>query len=174
MTDKKSLQGITRGTKRVLDEPILKALLKHSNLSKSQLETLLIDLVVEDGHGEHIPYEEKATFRTKSAGKTKGVSRGAFNRTLQQSRKNVTKSLYTMMLLAYLGLFDFSIFRPFEEVSTRIGDYRRIRDVLAGKSDLSKEDVESYKAAERTIIAALDELTSPLVLKADLSRKKSK
>lgn len=174
LSQKESLKGIARGAKRVLDEPILKTLLKHSNLTKSQLETLLIDLVVEDGHGEHIPYEEKASFRTKSAGKSRGVSRGAFNRTLHQSRKNVTKSLYTMMLLAYLGLFDFSIFRPFEEVSTRIGDYRRIRDVLAGKSDLSKEDVESYKAAERTIMAALNDLTSPLILKADLSRKKSK
>ncbi len=79
-----------------------------------------------------------------------------------------------MMLLAYLGLFDFSIFRPFEEVSTRIGDYRRIRDVLAGKSNLSKEDIESYKAAEKTIMAALDELTSSLALKTDLARKKTK
>jgi len=173
VNQKKTLEGITRGTKRVLDEPILKTLLKHSNLTKSQLETLLIDLVVEDGHGEHIPYEEKASFRTKTVGTSRGVSRGAFNRTLQQSRKNITKSLYTMMLLAYLGLFEFTIFRPFEEVSTRIGDYRRIRDVLAGKSDLSSEDIESYKAAERTIMDALNELTSPLILKADLSRKKS-
>jgi hypothetical protein len=78
-----------------------------------------------------------------------------------------------MLLLAYLGLFDFTLFRPFEEVATRIGDYRKIRDVLAGKAELSDEEVESYSTAERTILSALEELTSSTILKSELSRRKS-
>ena len=169
----KKFRGIGSGAKRVMNEPILKILLKRSFLTNTQLETLLIDLVVEDQVGDHIPYEDKATIRSKSGSRTTGVSRGSFNRSLKQSRRNVTRCLYTMLLLAYLGLFDFSVFRPFEEIATKIGNYRRIRDVLSGREGLSNEDVESYRAAERTITEALNELASPLILKSELSRKKT-
>jgi len=77
-----------------------------------------------------------------------------------------------MLLLAYLGLFELTIFRPFEEVAARIGDYRRIRDILAGKTELTTEELESFRVAEKTIISALDELSSSLTLKSDISKKK--
>ncbi len=177
MSQKRSiakLKRLTDGAQRVLQEPIMKALLQNSTLTRVQLETLLIDLVLEDELGSHIPYDEKAAFRLKGKKRrTSGVSRGAFNRTLGQARRNVTRCLCTMLLLAYLGLFDFTLFRPFEEVATRIGDYRRIRDVLAGKTDLSDEELESYSTAERTILSALEELTSSTVLKSELSKRKS-
>jgi len=160
------------GAKQVLTDPILKVLLKGSNLTESQLETLLIDLVIEDSFGTHIPYEEKASLRSRGQSQSTGVSRGAFNRTLQQARTNVTRCLYTMLLLGYLGLFEFTVFRPFEEIATKIGDYRKVRDVLAGKAHLTSEDAESYKAAERTVLSALDEVSSPLSLKSVLSRDK--
>jgi hypothetical protein len=169
----RELRGIGGGAKRVMNEPILKILLDRSILTNTQLETLLIDLVVEDQFGNHIPYEDKATIRTKSGSRIAGVSRGAFNRTLKQARRNVTRCLYTMLLLAYLDLFDFSVFRPFEEIATKIGDYRRIREVLSGREGLSNEDVESYRTAERTITEALNDLASPLILKSELSRKKT-
>ncbi|MHA2359441.1 MAG: hypothetical protein ACXAB5_04155, partial [Candidatus Thorarchaeota archaeon] len=98
---------------------------------------------------------------------------GAFNRTLKQARRNLTRCFYTMLLLAYLGLFEHTIFRPFEEVAARIGDYRRIRDILAGKAELTAEELESVRVTERTIMSALDELSASLALKSDLSRKKS-
>ncbi|MCF2137294.1 MAG: hypothetical protein K9W43_08650 [Candidatus Thorarchaeota archaeon] len=154
-----------------MKEPILTTLLDRSNITRPQLETLLIDLVVEDAAGTHLPYEQKAGLRRKTA-KRKGVSRGAFNRTLQQARRNVMRSIYTMVLLAYLGLFDYSIFRPFEEISAKIADYRRVREVLAGKTKLSAEDVESYRTAERVVLDALDELASPLMLKSSSSKRK--
>jgi hypothetical protein len=78
-----------------------------------------------------------------------------------------------MLLLAYLGLFEFTIFRPFEEVAARIGDYRRIRDILAGKKELTTEELESVRVTERTIMSALDELSSSLALKSEISRRKS-
>ncbi|MFW9801277.1 MAG: hypothetical protein ACFFFC_01390 [Candidatus Thorarchaeota archaeon] len=166
-----TVKQLADGAQRVLQEPILKALLDQSTLTKVQLETLLIDLVVEDEHGSHIPYDEKASLRLKRKGS--GVSRGSFNRTLGQARRNVTRCLYTMLLLAYLGLFEFTLFRPFEEIASRIGDYRKIRDILAGKADLSDEEIESYSTAERTILSALEELTSSTVLKSELSKRKA-
>jgi hypothetical protein len=78
-----------------------------------------------------------------------------------------------MLLLAYLGLFELTIFRPFEEVAARIGDYRRIRDILAGKTELTTEELESVRVTERIIMSALDELSASLTLKSDISRRKS-
>jgi hypothetical protein len=164
---------IQSNVKQVLNEPILKTLVKQSTLTETQLETLIIDLLVEDNYGAHIPYDDKAAFRSRRGTRARGVSRGAFNRSLSQARRNLTRCLSTMLLLAYLGLFEFTIFRPFEEIAGRIGNYRHIRDILGDKVQLTTEDVESYRAAERMILAALDELTSSVALKSDLSRRKS-
>jgi hypothetical protein len=171
-TETKPMRTVSSRAGQVLKEPILRALLRGSSLTSAQLETLLIDLIVEDTYGSHIPYDKKASLRSKSSRKAKGVTRGAFNRTLRQARKNVTQCLYTMLLLSYLGFFDFTVFRPFEEIAGRIGDYRRIRDALAGKADLSNEDLESYRIAESAVVAALENLASPLALKSELSRHK--
>ncbi len=171
--EKETVKRLTSSTKQVLREPILKQLQEGSVLSKTQIETLLIDLVVEDSYGSHITYENKASYRSKLGTKSRGVSRGAFNRTLKQARRNLTRCFYTMLLLAYLGLFEYTIFRPFEEVAARIGDYRRIRDILAGKTELTAEELESVRVTERTIMSALDELSASLALKSDISRRKS-
>lgn len=171
--EKETIKKLTSGAKQVLREPILKKLQEGSVLSEAQIETLLIDLVVEDNYGFHITYENKALYRSKHGTRSRGVSRGAFNRTLKQARKNLTRSFYTMLLLAYLGLFELTIFRPFEEVAARIGDYRRIRDILAGKTELTTEELESVRVTERIIMSALDELSASLALKSDISRRKS-
>ena len=84
----------------------------------------------------------------------------------------MTRCLYTMLLLAYLGLFDSTVFRPFEVVATRIGDYRRIRDILSGKVELTQEDLETVAVTEKTIMSFLEELSSTLVLKSELSKQK--
>ena len=170
--DKKTIRNLTSGTKQVLKEPILKKLQEGSTLSLAQLETLLIDLVVEDNLGSHITYDDKASYRSRTGSRSRGVSRGAFNRTLTQARRNVTRCLYTMLLLAYLGLFDSTVFRPFEVVATRIGDYRRIRDILGGKTELTQEDLETVSVTEKTIMSFLEELSSALVLKSELSKQK--
>ncbi|NHI83252.1 MAG: hypothetical protein EAX81_02970 [Candidatus Thorarchaeota archaeon] len=168
-----SLRIMAKNTRDVMKEPILQSILEKSILTKTQLETLLIDLVIEDEFENHISYKEKASLRSKAASRSRGVSRGAFNRTLNQARKNITRCFYTMLLLAYLGLFEFTFFSPFEELATRIEGYRRIRDTLAGKTDLSSEEIESYQSAERTILSALDSLSTSLSLKSRLSRRKT-
>lgn len=172
-SSKQSLKRMVQSAREVLKEPIMQNLLSHSLLTQTQLETLLIDLVIEDEHGDHVPYEEKAALRSKSGSRSRGVSRGAFNRTLKQARDNIIRCLYTMLLLAYLGLFDQTLFTPFEEVAARIGGYRRIRDVLAGRTQLSSEELESYHSAERTILSALESLSDSLSLKSEMSRRRS-
>lgn len=170
---KRSIRRLTSNVRQVLKEPIMDQLQSGSVLSKTQLETLLIDLVVEDSMGDHITYESKATYRSRPDSRSRGVSRGAFNRTLSQARRNVTRCLYTMLLLTYLGLFEMNIFRPFEELSTRIGDYRRIREILSGQDDLTPEDLESLRVTEESITSLLAELSSSLALKTELSKRRA-
>jgi hypothetical protein len=170
---KKTLESLASQSRQILREPILKILLQQSTLTKAQLETLLIDIIIEDRYGDHIPYQDKAQIRSQKKGATKGVTRGAFNRTLKQARKNITKCMFTMLLLAYLDLFDYNIFRPFEEIASNLAEYRRIREILAEKEELTPEELESYKVMEKSILTSLDQLIPPLSLKSELSRQKS-
>ncbi len=158
--------------RRAIHEPILKVILNQSFLTEAQLETLLIDLVVEDSIGSHVAYEDKASLRISRQHGSKGVSRGAFNRTLSQARRNVMRAIYTMILLAYLGLFDMDVFRPFEELSNKIAEYRRIRETLATRSELSAEEIESYRVVERAIMDLLQQLNLPLSLKSSIAKRR--
>ncbi len=51
------------------------------------------------------------------------ISRGAFNRTLKQARKNVIQSMYTIILLGYLGLFEDTRLEPYLEAAERLQHY---------------------------------------------------
>jgi hypothetical protein len=170
--EKKTMDNLASQSRQILREPILKILLQQSILTKAQLETLLIDIIIEDRYGDHIPYRDKAQIRSQKKGATKGVTRGSFNRTLKQARKNITKCMFTMLLLAYLDLFDYNIFRPFEEIASNLAEYRRIREILAEKDDLTPDELESYKVMERTILTSLDQIIPPLSLKSELSRRR--
>lgn len=170
--DSRAVRKLVSDARSVLKEPILQRLQAGSTLSEAQLETLIIDLLVEDALGGRISYDDKASHRRRQGERTRGVSRGAFNRTLRQGRRNVTRCLYTMLLLTYLGIFELNIFRPFEEVASRIGDYRRIREVLSGKSDLTPEDLESLRVTEVSVDEALEELASSLSLKTEISKRR--
>ena len=65
-----------------LNDPLVKILVKNSNLTKIQLETLLIDVLAENITDMDLKYDEKAKLRILA------VSRGAFNRSLRQARYN--------------------------------------------------------------------------------------
>ncbi|MFB0502191.1 MAG: hypothetical protein ACETVP_06925, partial [Candidatus Bathyarchaeia archaeon] len=96
---------------RSLNDPIVKILTKNSHLTKIQLETLLIDVLAENTAGKSLRYEEKAKLRLL---RTK-ISRGAFNRTLKQARRNTIQSIYTILLLGYLGIFEDTRLDPYLE-----------------------------------------------------------
>jgi len=102
-----------------LNDPIVKFLSKNSQLTKIQLETLLIDVLAENISNKTLKYDEKARLRLTKA----KLSRGAFNRTLKQAKDNVAKSIYTVILLGYLGLFENTSLDPYIEIANRLKDY---------------------------------------------------
>lgn len=110
---------IQRWITRLIEDPLVKLLLKNSLLSKIQLETLLIDILSENIVGIPIKYEDKAKLRQRN----KDLSRGAFNRTLKQANNNIKKSINTIILLGYLGIFDSPQLQPLIEISTKLNVY---------------------------------------------------
>ena len=119
---------------RALNDPMVTILSKNSHLTTTQLETLLIDVLSENISGKTLKYDQKARFRL-----TKGkISRGAFNRTLRQARENVTRAIYTVLLLGYLGIFESTTLDSYLEVANKLQDYvEAYREVINknGKDD---------------------------------------
>lgn len=105
--------------KKSLEDPIVKILAKKSHLTKTQLETLLIDILAENISGKPLKYDEKARLRLTKA----KISRGSFNRTLRQAEENVIKSIYTVLLLGYLGIFESTTLDPYIETANKLQEY---------------------------------------------------
>jgi hypothetical protein len=105
--------------KTSLNDPIAKILTENSHLTKTQLETLLIDVLSEGMSAKPLKYDDKARLRLTKA----KISRGAFNRTLKQSKDNVTKSIYTVLLLGYLGIFESTTLDPYLEIANKMQEY---------------------------------------------------
>lgn len=87
---------LKRSGLRIPDSKLLDELLKESHLTRPQVETLLIE-VGAASLGLKLSVEEKAQLR--------GVSKGAYARTKRQAMDNIKKSIYTLMLLRFLGIF---------------------------------------------------------------------
>ena len=113
---KESVQTWLNGS---LNDPIVNLLAKNSHLTKTQLETLLIDTLSENMAGKQLKYDEKARLRLTKA----QISRGAFNRTLAQAKGNVIKSIYTVLLLGYLGVFEDTTLDPYLEIANKLHQY---------------------------------------------------
>ena len=111
--------NVQKWLKRFFNDPFVKILIKNNNLTERQLETFLIDVLSENFAGRTLKNEEKALFRLLDG----GVSRGAFNRTLKQARDNVVKSIYTILLLGYLGIFESTSLVPYIEISNKLQSY---------------------------------------------------
>ena len=108
------------------NDPIVKIIARNSHLTRTQLETLLIDLLAENLAGKPLKYDEKASFRLTKA----KISRGAFNRTLRQAKENVIGSIYTVLLLGYLGVFESTTLDPYLEIANKLHEYlEAYRDV---------------------------------------------
>jgi hypothetical protein len=136
-------------------DPIIQILSKSSHLTRTQLETLLIDFLGPNLSGKALTNEEKALLRLTKA----GVSRGAFNHTLKQARKNVIKSIYTIILLGYLGVFEDSRLDPYLEAATKLKDYvAAYQNALSG-SDLATEQMRIVGMLREELETMLDKLS---------------
>ena len=107
-------------------DPIVKIIAENSHLTKTQLETLLIDILSENIAGKPLKYDEKASLRLTKA----KISRGAFNRTLRQAKENVIKSIYTVLLLGYLGVFESTTLDPYLEIANKLREYMKVNENL--------------------------------------------
>jgi hypothetical protein len=140
-----------------LSDPIVKILIENSNLTKTQLETFLIDILAENISGKSLKYEEKARLRLLKG----GVSRGAFNRTLRQARKNVVQSIYTVLLLGYLGVFESTSLDSYIEVANKLQTYvSAYRDVWKEKESMS-EQLRIMNMLREELEFSLDQLSKP-------------
>jgi hypothetical protein len=143
-----------------LDDPIVKILSKNSSLTKTQLETLLIDVLAENISGKSLKYDEKARLRLSA------VSRGAFNRTLRQARWNVIQSIYTILLLGYLGVFEDTCLDPYLEVANKLQAYMKAHRGLGKKA--TDEHLRIISMLREELKMSLEQLSKPRTMSEKL------
>ena len=137
-----------------LNDPLVKILAKNCNLTKIQLETLLIDVLAENITDKSLKYDEKAKLRILA------VSRGAFNRSLRQARHNVTQSIYTILLLGYLGILEEIRLEPYLEAANKLKTYINSQRELLKKHP-KEEQLRTVALLHEELKSSLDELTNP-------------
>ncbi len=149
--------GVTAWLNGALTDPIVQILAKNSQLTKTQLETLLIDILSENIAGKELKYDEKASLRLTRA----KISRGSFNRTLKQSRENVIKSIYTVLLLGYLGVFESTTLDPYLEIANKLHEYVEAHQEIPSKEEELKDHVKLIEIIRNELETSLKRLSSP-------------
>jgi hypothetical protein len=140
-----------------LNDPVVKILSKNSQLTRTQLETLLIDILAESMAGKPLKYDEKARLRLTKA----KLSRGSFNRTLKQSKENVIKSIYTVLLLGYLGVFETTTLDPYLEIANKLKEYMEAHENLPNDIDGLQEHLKVIEIIREELESSLKRLSSP-------------
>jgi hypothetical protein len=149
--------GVTAWLNGALNDPIVDILAKNSQLTKTQLETLLIDILSENIAGKELKYDEKAALRlTRSK-----ISRGSFNRTLKQSRENVIKSIYTVLLLGYLGVFETTTLDPYLEIANKLHEYVEAHQDIPSKEEELKDHLKVIEIIRNELETSLKRLSGP-------------
>jgi len=146
----KMKEVVQQWLKKSLEDPIAKILAKNSHLTKTQLETLLIDVLAENLSGKPLKYDEKAKLRLTKA----KISRGAFNRTLKQAERNVIKSIYTIILLGYLGIFESTRLDPYIEVANKLQEYIEAHKNISNE----EEQIKFLKILREELETSIKEL----------------
>jgi len=143
-----------------LNDPIVKILAKNSNLTKTQLETLLIDVLAENTSIKSLKYDEKARLRLSA------VSRGAFNRSLRQARWNVIQSIYTILLLGYLGVFEDTCLDPYLEAANKLRTYTKAHRDLGKKA--TEKHLRILSMLHEELKTSLEQLSKPRTMSEKL------
>ena len=151
MSDNKGVQNIIE---KSFQDPISELLLKRSSLTKAQFETLIIDMLIDSMSDENVSFKEKTAFRTRK------VSRGSFSRTLGQARTNVISSIYTIILLSYIGVFESSPFEEYQMLTEKLREYLTVME----NSDASQKK-QHLKRIESELLEGIDSLSKPTSIK---------
>ncbi len=153
-------ESVQKWLKNAMDDQIAKILAKNSNLTRIQIETLLIDFLAENITEKRIKMEEKARLRLTKA----EISRGAFNRTLKQARKNVIQSVYTVLLLGYLGIFDSTRLDPYIEIANKLQAYVDAYKNILPDKNRAKENLRVINILREELKRSLESLSREKVL----------
>jgi len=151
---KDSVQSWLTGS---INDPIVKIIARNSHLTKTQLETLLIDILSENIAGKPLKYDEKASLRLTKA----KISRGAFNRTLRQAKENVIKSIYTVLLLGYLGVFESTTLDPYLEIANKLHQYLDAYKDIPNKGEELGDHLKVIEMIREQLETSLKQLSSP-------------
>jgi hypothetical protein len=130
-----------------LKDPILQKLLHRSNLTRTQFETILLDQIGSEMAEKRLTREEMTRLRRNRD----KISRGAFNRTLQQARQNIAESVHTVLLLGWSGLLDSPSLAPFVEAS------ERLRIQTKALKEASESDSANYHAVLDSLLEDLEQ-----------------
>lgn len=141
----------------ITGDPIAKILAKSSNLTKTQVETFLIDVLAEKITEKKVLYREKAKLRLLKT----GVSRGAFNRTLRQAKENIIKAMYTVILLGYLGILESPQLQPYMELANKLQTYRETYTAIVKDGEISEEHKRIITVLQQELEEGLGKLADP-------------
>lgn len=151
--------GVQNWLKSSLNDPIVKILAENSNLTKTQLETFLIDVLAVNISGKQLKYDTKAKLRLLKG----GVSRGAFNRTLRQARKNTIQSIYTILLLGYLGAFESISLESYLEISRKLQTYMKAYRNVWNDKEIMSEQFKIMALLREELEISLNQLSKPKI-----------
>jgi len=143
-----------------MSDPLTILLAKNSQLTKTQLETLLIDFIAINIAAKSLKNEEKAKLRLSKA----KISRGAFNRTLKQAKQNVIKSIYTILLMGYLGIFESTRLDPYLEISNKLKEYVSAYKNLLSDKKQSEEYLRIINTLREELENSLEQLSATRAL----------
>jgi len=140
-----------------LNDPIAQIIYKNSHLTRTQLETLLIDVLSENISGKSLKYDEKATLRLTKA----QITRGSFNRTLKQAKDNVSKSIYTVILLGYLGIFESTTLDPYLEIANKLRTYLEAYKNIPDRAEDLTERMKVIETIRQELETTLKQVANP-------------
>ena len=161
MSDNDTQSPIDSCINRLRHDPLARILLENSHLSRIQFETFLIDVLwlgSEDASSER---------EVRGKSQRRRVSKGSFNRSLRQARGNVVKSVYTIFLLSYFGLFDSPKLEPF----IRLGN--EMQTFLDSKLETSQTPDLEAQVATKALRDALQIAAGELAGMAGFKKQRS-
>ncbi|MHA1154664.1 MAG: hypothetical protein ACTSQK_01035 [Candidatus Heimdallarchaeota archaeon] len=103
-----------------------------TNLTKIQLETLIIDIIT-DEINPNIGYLER--------GKVRGVTKRSFYRTLEQARLNLIRAMFTIMISGVLNIID----------SPRLSDFNALSQNFVDLININNQDNQTPEEKEKWI-----------------------
>jgi len=125
---------------KIRDDPIVAFLLQKSSLTPAQLDTLMASQI--SGN-----LDMKILSRENN-----DVSKGAFVRTLKQGQANIKSSVYSLLLLVYLGLVPqekFDQFLKTQRILSKVKDLEPDRDNVLRLINGLQEFVEDFSGKSR-------------------------